>query len=165
MTHESSSATLLNFFDIQVDSNHQWGEPVRNVEISVYEVVIDAEGEISTDTLTSLVHMEIHNAEVKCEDTWISSEDPVELAKLPERWQIAVRKAIETAQALQDKPSDPILYGRDQTVFVPEYKFPADVQFLTTDGRYVLELANSGVLDIFAQDEIEPYDTDRWNRD
>lgn len=163
MTHESSSATLLNTFDVQVDSNHQWGEAVRNVEISVYPLSIDADGEVSTDTMDLLAHVEIHNAEAKCEDTWFSSDDADAVAALPERWKVAVGKALEIALALQTVPSEPFRYGIGDTVFLTEYRFPADVECYTTDGRYVLELANTGVRDIFAADEIEPYDSDRWN--
>lgn len=165
MTHESSSATLYNFFDIQVDSNHQWDQPVRNVEISVHSVSIDADGNVSTDTLTSLAHVEIHNSEAKCEDTWFSSEEADAVAALPERWQFAVRKAVELARAVQVSPDKPFRYGRGETVFLPEYKFPADVEYVTTDGRYVVNMANSGELDIFAEDEIEPYEAERWYND
>jgi hypothetical protein len=160
----TSSATLFGHYDVQVDSNHQWGESVRNVEISVYELNIDADGNVSTDTLSSLVHVEIHNAEIKCEDTWLSSENEDEIDKFPVRWQTAIRKAIETARAIQTKPATEWTYGVGDTVFLSEYRFPADVEYVTTDGRYVVNMANSGVLDIFTEDEVETYTAERWHR-
>lgn len=165
MTHESASATLSGHFDIHVDSNHTWDEPVRTVQIAVYELNIDADGNVSTDTLVPLVSVEFHNAEAKCEDIWFDAEDRDNIDKLPDRWQVAVYKAIDTARGLQTKPAKDWTYGAGQTVFLPEYKFPADVEYVTTDGRYVVNMANSGTLDVFAEDEIEPYDYDRWNRD
>jgi hypothetical protein len=158
-----SSATLLNSFDIQIDSNHTWGEPVRTVDISVYELIIDEFGNTSTDTLTPLAHVEIHNAEAKCEDTWLSSEDTGDIAKLPERWQVAVRQAVELAAAIQTKPSEPFRYEVGDTVFLTEHRFPADVEYYTTEGYYVVNMANSGERGTFTEAEIEPYDFDRWN--
>lgn len=157
-----ASAILRNSFDVQVDSNHRWSED-RVLEVTVYPLSIDADGEISTDTFTTLAHIEIPNQENLCEDTWISSENVTELENLPERWQDAVRKALELADAAQATTDKPMRYEAGQTVFLTEYRFPGDVENITTDGRYVIQMANSGVIDIFEEDELEPYDYDRWN--
>lgn len=158
-------ATLSGHYDVHVDSNHTWDEPVRTVQIGVYELNVDDEGNVSTDMLTPLVSVEFHNAEAKCEDIWLNAENIDEVEKFPERWQVAIYKAIDSARALQTKPAKDWTYGAGQTVFLTEYRFPADVEYVTTDGRYVVNMANSGVMDIFTEDEIEPYDAERWHRD
>lgn len=59
-------------------------------------------------------------------------------------------------------PTD-LPYRVGQTVFLTEFRFPADVLAITDKGQYILEMANSGVADIFDADELEPYDAERWH--
>ena len=159
----NSIATLHNNFDIQVDSNHTWDEPNRTVQISVYSMGIDAEGYNVTETMESLAEVEIPNTVDKCEDMWYGSTDTEGLSKLPQAWQDAVRSAVETAAKVQGPLKHTMRYGYGDTVFLTEHRFPGDVEDFTTDGRYVVEMANSGVRDVFTESELEDYDSDRWN--
>ena len=157
----NSIATLHNHFDIQVDSNHTWDEPNRTVQIEVFPLGITAEGLNETDGITTLAFVEIPNGTDVCEDMWYDSTDTEALPKLPQTWQDAVRSAVETAKETQG-PLGPMRYAYGQTVFLTEHRFPGDVEDFTTDGRYVVEMANSGIRDVFTEAEMEPYDANRW---
>lgn len=55
------------------------------------------------------------------------------------------------------------LYAIGETVFITEHRFPGDVEAYTTNGGYIVNMANSGELGEFAPDELEDYDNERWN--
>jgi hypothetical protein len=152
---------ILGEFDVQIDGNHQYDEGIT--EIDVYPVSIDADGNRTTDTLTTLASTEIPSNGY-ADDKWYDVPSAfTELRELPSHIVEPAGMAIAVAMNLQMQSAKTThKYHIGDTVFIPEYKFPGDVRHLTVDGGYIIEMANSGELDEFAEDELEDYDAARW---
>lgn len=153
---------ILGEFDVQIDGNHQYEEGIT--EIDVYPVSIDGDGYRTTDTTETLSSTEIPSNGYT-NDKWYDVPSAFdEIRELPEHVVKATEMAVAVAISLQmESAVKTHKYHIGDTVFIPEYKFPGEVQHLTVDGGYILEMANSGELDEFAEDELEDYDSERWN--
>lgn len=164
MTDFIYGSHILGQFDTQIDSNHRWDED-RVTEIDVYPMSLTNEGFHETDTISNaLARREVPNAET-CADMWYGNIDMDDeaLKALPADVLKAFKEAIAEATANQKKFEGEFKYGIGDTVFIPEHRFPGDVEAYTTNGGYIVNMANSGELAEFAEDELEDYDSERWN--
>lgn len=155
---------ILGEFDVQIDGNHQYEEGIT--EIDVYPVSIDSEGIRNTDTLTILVSVHVPSVGYS-DDCWYDIPSAMEdVRKLPDNIVKATQNAIAEAlgKQLGTAVQNTYKYHVGDTVFIPEYKFPGEVEHLTVDGGYILNLANSGERAEFAESELEDYDPELWNR-
>jgi hypothetical protein len=154
---------IIGFFDVQVDSNHRWDED-RMLEVDVYPVSLSADGTHETDGLTTLAHVEVPAGDF-CEDTWLgSTATDEELSEFPEQVRAAFKQAVAEATAKQVGFNGEFKYALGDTVFITEHRFPGEVEGQTVNGGYIVNMAGSGELDEFAEDELEDYDQERWHR-
>lgn len=156
-------------FDVQVDGNNHW-EDTMICEIDVYPVSLTNEGYHSTDTVSDpLASRRVPTGEYS-DDMWYGATDAVEASTadlpetLPENVRAAFKEALVEAVAAQKLFTGTFRYGLGTTVFIPEHRFPGEVEAHTVNGGYIVNMANSGELAEFAPDELEDYDDDLWNR-
>lgn len=155
-------------FDVQVDGNHRWDED-RICEIDVYPVSLTNEGFHTTDTMVVLASREVPTGEY-ADDMWYGATDAVEASTadlpelLPENIRAAFKEALVEAVAAQKLFDGTFRYAVGTTVFIPEHRFPGEVEAHTLNGGYIVNMANSGELAEFAPDELEDYDFEKWNR-
>lgn len=154
---------ILGEFDVQIDGNHQYEEGVT--EIDVYPVTIDSEGKRSTDTLKTLASTEIASNGYG-DDCWYDVPSAFEeIRKLPKHVVEATEMAVAVAMGLQMETAVKThKYHIGDTVFITEHRFPGDVRHLTVDGGYIIEMANSGELAEFSENELEDYNQELWHR-
>jgi hypothetical protein len=156
------SATFLNRFDVQVDSNHRW-DTDRILEVDVYTISVDTDGEISTDSLNPVVSVKIP-AQDFCDDRWIDSTEEHEVKALPNHARAAFDAAVMLAKVLQEQPATPFKWPVGATLFATYNRYPVEVIAHATDGSYIVDEANSGVIGVYAESLLEDYDRERWER-
>jgi hypothetical protein len=154
-------------FDVQVDGNNHWDD-TKVCEIDVYPVSLSNEGFHETDTMEPLASREVPTGEYS-DDGWYmlpSSWDALKAMPkpLPENILKAVEQAVAEATAKQKLFTGKFRYAVGDTIFIPEHRFPGEIEAHTVNGGYIVEMANSGELAEFAPDELEDYDDDLWNR-
>lgn len=149
---------ILGQFDTQVDGNHRW-DTDRIVEIDVHPVSLDKDGNYVTDLSTTLAHVEVPG-EGYSDDMWYGVEREA-IEALPEHLRQPYANAIVTAVAKQG-PRTTAGRSVGDTVFITEHRFPGEIEGVTVNGCYIVNMANSGELDEFRADELEDYDADRW---
>jgi hypothetical protein len=155
---------ILGEFDVQIDGNHKFEEGIT--QICVYPVSTDGEGFRETDTLESLVSVEVPS-EGYSDDCWYDVPSAMdEVRKLPEHIVKATQNAVADAlgKQLGTAITHNFKYHVGDTVFITEHRFPGEVQHLTVDGGYIIDMANSGELAEFAESDLEDYDQERWHR-
>ena len=149
-------------FDVQVDGNHRWDED-RICEIDVYPMSLTNEGFHETDTMAdALASREVPTGEYS-DDKWYGNTYEDDYAELPHHIRSAFKEAVAEAVKAQKLFTGTFKYAVGDTVFIPEHRFPGEVEALTVNGGYIVNMANSGELAEFAPDELEDYDNDRWN--
>lgn len=152
---------IVGQFDVQVDSNHRW-ETDKVCEIDVYPMSLDADGNFVTDMQNTLAHVEVP-AGNHCDDMWYGSHDDA-VKTLPEHLRQPFKEAVALADAKQEtmrRTTAPRAVG--ETVFITEHRFPGDIEAVTMNGCYIVNMANSGEVAEFRPDELEDYDAERWH--
>jgi hypothetical protein len=153
-------ATFLGRFDVQVDSNHRW-DTDRILEIDVYTISVNADGEIQTDSLNPVLSVNIPAGDW-CEDVWIDSNDTERISELPANVRSAYNGAVTLAKSLQNRPDAPYKWEVGTVLFATYNRYPVEVIAHATDGSYIVEEANSGVIGVYMEHLLEDYDRERW---
>lgn len=155
--------TKLPIFDVQVDGNHLYEE--GTTQVCVYTVHTDHLGFTATDTLQSVVSIEVPSLGY-ADDVWVQSDNiDGHYASWPEHIRRAYDYAVQVATDLyfSEHDGDP-RFKVGETVFLIEHRMPANIIAITGDNRYVVDMGDSGVFDLFSAMDFEPYDRDRWHR-
>lgn len=156
-------------FDVQVDGNNRW-DTDKVCEIDVYPMSLTNEGFYLTDTVVyALASRRVPTGEYS-DDCWHMLPSAwgalKEMPKpLPENILKAVAEAVAEATAGQTVFGGEFKYAVGDTVFIPEHRFPGDIEAHTVNGGYIVNMANSGERGEFAPSELEDYDQERWHRD
>jgi hypothetical protein len=152
---------ILGEFDVQIDGNHQYEEGIT--EIDVYPVFIDGDGHRSTDTSITLASTEIASNGY-ADDKWYDVPSTLdEIRALPKHVVEATEMAIAVAMSLQLESATKPARSIGDTVFLPEYKYPGTIDHLTVDGGYIIDMASTGELAEFGEEEVEDYKPELWH--
>lgn len=153
---------ITALFDVNVDGNNRW-DTDRIVEVDVYPISLDSEGNHSTDTTEPLASVRVPG-EGYSDDTWITVPGGWDdIRKLPENIQRAVTLAVGEALAKHLETKRTQKYSKFDTVFITDHRFPGNVVAHTLNGGYIIDMADSGELGEFGPDELEDYDQERWH--
>lgn len=146
-------------FDVQVDGNHRYDEGVT--EIDAYAQIENAEGKRETITDKHYVSIRLPSRGY-ADDVWYDS-GAEGAAGLPAHVRLAFEASVTLAKVIQDlEEGHPVWYPGD-TVFLTGARMPGQVDAVTLDGRYVIDMGDTGVRDIFRADQLEPYKAELWN--
>jgi hypothetical protein len=156
---------ILGEFDVQIDGNHQYEEGIT--EIDVYPVEINAEGLRHTVTMDKPLASTEIPSEGYSDDCWYDIPSTMDqVRKLPDNIVKATQNAVAEAlgKQLATAVRNDFKYHIGDTVFITEHRFPGEVEHLTVDGGYIVNMANSGERAEFAESELEDYNQELWHR-
>jgi hypothetical protein len=152
-------------FDVQVDGNNRWDED-RICEIDVYPVSLNLDGFHETDTTEPLASVRVPTGDYS-DDAWFMLPGAWDQLRampkpLPENIIKGIEEAMAEALAAHLKIERTQRFDRGATVFITEHIMPGTVEAHTVNGGYIVNMADSGELDEFSEEELEAYDRERW---